>query len=277
MDYHHGKVDMPSLLATVLALAAIALPCVQGHSNFVALIHNGQKTGDWEYVRENTGGNGHIPPNTPDFICNIGGLNPTIMARTKTRTVAPGDSVGFTILQEFIHGGPVFAYLSKAPGSTTAAQYKGDGLWFKAYELTYTAITPTDGVVWASSVYDKSISAGRGMKNFTFTLPQNLPPGEYLLRAEHIALHNGGVVGGAQYYPGCAQLKVTGNGNGNPAPLVSLTNLYSPTDPGIVVNVYWPPLTSYTAPGPKTWPNACTDHTPNLIGKPNDGDCTPVR
>jgi hypothetical protein len=38
------------------------------------------------------------------------------------------------------------------------------------------------------------------------TIPRCLQNGEYLLRAEHIALHSAGSAGGAQFYISCAQL-----------------------------------------------------------------------
>jgi hypothetical protein len=47
----------------------------------------------------------------------------------------------------------------------------------------------------------------------------------YLLRPEHIALHDSS--GGAQFYIACAQLHVTNGENGTPGPLVSIPGVYS--------------------------------------------------
>ena len=49
----------------------------------------------------------------------------------------------------------------------------------------------------------------------------------YLLRIEHIALHDAYYFGGAQYYVACAQLEVTNGGNGSPGPLVSIPGVYN--------------------------------------------------
>jgi hypothetical protein len=46
-------------------------------------------------------------------------------------------------------------------------------------------------------------------------------------------------VGGAEFYPSCSQLKVTGNGSGAPkeSELVSLPGAYKKSDRGILVDV----------------------------------------
>ena len=85
------------------------------------------------------------------------------------------------------------------------------------------------------------------------TLPKSLPSGEYLLRGEHIALHSASTAGGAQFYLSCAQIKVENGGNGNPGPKVAFPGAYKATDPGIMINIYYPVPTSYTAPGPAVW------------------------
>lgn len=157
-------------------------------------------------------------------------------------------------------------YLSKAPGA--AQQYKGDGDWFKVYSLTTSNIT-NDPIFWAPFVNDK------GITDFTFTLPAALPSGQYLMRAEGLALHGAGTVGGAQWYIGCAQIDVTAGGSGSPSPKVKFPGAYTGSEPGVLLSIYWPPLRNYTTPGPAVWPNNCEDHTPNYFGKASDGDCTP--
>jgi hypothetical protein len=84
------------------------------------------------------------------------------------------------------------------------------------------------------------------------TIPKNTPSGDYLLRIEHIALHQASQTNGAQFYLSCAQIRVTNGGNGNPGPLVSFPGAYKSTDPGIKVNIY-SGATSYTPPGPAVW------------------------
>jgi len=58
-----------------------------------------------------------------------------------------------------------------------------------------------------------------GWKSFNFTIPKDIENGQYLLRAEHIAVHGAGTVGGAQFYVGCAQIAVTGATGKKPSPV----------------------------------------------------------
>ena len=80
-------------------------------------------------------------------------------------------------------------------------------------------------------------------------IPSSLKDGDYVLRTELIALHQAGTVEGAQNYPQCVNLRVTGGGNqalsgGQPA-----TSLYKPSDPGIVFHIA-AQLSRYPVPGP---------------------------
>lgn len=84
-------------------------------------------------------------------------------------------------------------------------------------------------------------------------LPASLPSGDYLLRVEQIGLHSASSEGGAQFYLACAQLTVENGGNGSPSPVVSFPGAYSPTDPGILIDIYYPVPTSYELPGPPVW------------------------
>lgn len=63
-----------------------------------------------------------------------------------------------------------------------------------------------------------------------FTLPSCIAAGQYLLRAEIIALHSAGSQGGAQFYMSCAQINVSGSGTKTGTAL-SFPGAYSATDP----------------------------------------------
>jgi endoglucanase len=78
-------------------------------------------------------------------------------------------------------------------------------------------------------------------------IPENIAPGNYVLRHELIALHGAHTEGGAQNYMQCINLQITGSGTAQPEGVLG-TELYTPTDPGILVDIY-NPLT-YTIPGP---------------------------
>lgn len=69
------------------------------------------------------------------------------------------------------------------------------------------------------------------------TLPSNIAPGNYIIRHEIVALHLGDKQGGAEFYPSCSQLHMSGSGTGAPTPaeLVKFPGAYSDSDPGIFV------------------------------------------
>lgn len=81
------------------------------------------------------------------------------------------------------------------------------------------------------------------------TIPSSIAPGNYVLRHEIIALHSADKPQGAQNYPQCINLQVTGSGTKTPAGIPA-TKFYTPTDPGILLSIYYPTLQNYTIPGP---------------------------
>ena len=83
-----------------------------------------------------------------------------------------------------------------APGSSNG---KGN-VWVKIASKGY------ENGRWATD----ELKANHGQHSFT--VPQ-LKPGDYLVRPEIVALHEGSKVGGAQLYMACIQLKVTGSGS----------------------------------------------------------------
>jgi len=81
------------------------------------------------------------------------------------------------------------------------------------------------------------------------TVP-DLAAGDYLVRSEIIALHEGDREGKAQFYNGCGQIKVTSAGKltiGSSA--ANIQSVYKSTDPGVLFNIYGG-ATSYKIPGP---------------------------
>ncbi|KAF2462869.1 uncharacterized protein BDR25DRAFT_385417 [Lindgomyces ingoldianus] len=232
-----------STLIFVSGLISTAL----AHWNYNNLIVNGKVVGSpYQYIRPTTNSNSPITDvGSTNMRCNQGGGSGS---STQTYTVKAGDEVGFGIADVFGHPGPQQVYLSKAP--STAATYDGSGSWVKIYSLTTSSIA-SDGIKWASD----------GIKSFRFTLPSSTPPGEYLLRAEGLALHGASTKGGAQFYIGCAQLKVTGSGSGSLNQSVKFPGAYTGSEPGILINLYWPTPTNYTVPGPAVWPSDTEQHS----------------
>ncbi|KAG8806491.1 hypothetical protein FRC18_006065 [Serendipita sp. 400] len=133
------------------------------------------------------------------------------------------------------HDGPVIVYMAKVDNALTASATSAR--WFKVAQL---GLISKD--VWGTD----SLNSNCG--KFTFTVPSCIPAGDYLIRAEVIALHVAGSVGGAQLYMSCYTVTVTGGGSASPA-TVSFPGAYSAQDPGILFNLYGS-YTSYTVPGP---------------------------
>ncbi|KAF1943092.1 hypothetical protein EJ02DRAFT_148062 [Clathrospora elynae] len=112
--------------------------------------------------------------------------------------------------------------------------------WFKIDELDNV------GGKWASEIM--------GANNMTheFTLPTGLASGDYLLRSEILALHGAQTVGGAQFYIGCAQLKINGTGSsGSCTPSIEIPGAYDENDESInIPNIYNGfDASTYKAPG----------------------------
>lgn len=141
------------------------------------------------------------------------------------------------------HYGPVMVYMSKVSDASTA---DGSAGFFKVFEGGW-AKNPSgasgDGDFWG--VKDMNRCCGR----VDVPVPAGLANGDYLVRAEVIALHTAGSSGGAQFYMTCYQITVTG-GTGTLSPAtVNFPGAYSASDPGILVNIHGP-MSSYTVPGP---------------------------
>ncbi|KAJ7654656.1 glycosyl hydrolase family 61-domain-containing protein [Mycena polygramma] len=157
---------------------------------------------------------------------------------TQLAAAKPGDVIelGWKTLAEggrwFHDVGPMMAYLAEC-GSEEACKGEGgfnasEAEWFKIDEQGVGA----DGT-WAQAKLDTGAPA-------TLTLPPTLAPGNYLLRFEIIALHTAQSPGGAEFYPACAQLSVSGSGTGKPSAseLVRLPGAYKATDKGILVAAF---------------------------------------
>ena len=148
---------------------------------------NGTTTPAWVNVRRTNNFNTQAPVTdvtSADFRCYDSQTNPT----AQTVTVPAGGQLGIMSDGTIYHPGVVNVYMARAPGDVSS--FAGDGqVWFKVYEIT----AETDG--------GKSIKfPAEGVPGVTFTLPRNLPSGQYLVRMEAIALHVAQSYGGAQFY-----------------------------------------------------------------------------
>ena len=178
--------------------------------------------------------------------------------------------------------GPIVAYLASCNGNCsefipTTAQF------FKIYEEGLDTSqkpnaagndhTPAGQGLWAQNriQYEDSWS--------WVTIPEDIKAGEYLLRHELIALHGANnAEQGAEYYPGCIQIKVTGGGDASPA-TTPANKLYSYADG--LVDIYSPApggIESYTIPGPPLYKSGGSSNPAPSSNEPasNNSDPTSV-
>ncbi|CAN8095243.1 unnamed protein product [Discula destructiva] len=170
----------------------------------------------------------------PDIICHKNADN----ADSITASVSAGGTVDFMWnTWPDTHIGPVLTYVA-ACGASCATVDKTTLEWVKIDEAGIdlgTQTWPTDALI---------------ANNFTYsiTVPSTLASGDYVFRHEIIALHSAGSEGGAQAYPFCINIAITGGGTDTPAGTLG-TALYKTTDPGILFNAYTD-ITEYIIPGP---------------------------
>ncbi|KAJ6587065.1 glycoside hydrolase [Mycena vulgaris] len=230
----------------VLALLAPAL--ARAHFTMQYVWVNGVDQGYNNFVRIPPSNNPVTDVTSTDLTCNVGGTSGTGVS---TLSIPAGTNLTFEWHQHTQrtgedpissgHKGAVLVYIAKAP--TTAAAFNGQGaVWTKIYQSGL--LTPSS-MTWATDVVNTN--SGR----HSVVVPASLPTGEYLVRAEIIALHVASTYPGAQIYIGCAQVKITSGGSAVP-PKVALPGAYHGTDPGITVNIY-NNLQNYTIPGPAVW------------------------
>ncbi|CAP67190.1 uncharacterized protein PODANS_1_22040 [Podospora anserina S mat+] len=227
------------------ALTALAAKEIAAHATFQQLWHGSSCA--------------RLPPsNSPvtnvggrDFVCNAGtrGVAGKCPVRAGgTVTVEMHQQTGDrSCSQEAIggaHYGPVQVYLSKVPDASTA-----DGTstgWFKILSNSWSKKAGGrvgDDDNWGS----KDLNACCGKMDVK--IPADIPSGDYLLRAESLALHAAGPSGGGQFYMTCYQITVSGGGNASPA-TVRLPGAYGASEGQVNIHAA---LTSYTAPGPAVY------------------------
>lgn len=225
-----------------LATVAAAIAFVSAHATFQELWINGVDAGS-SCARAPASNSPVTSVTSGDLACNANAASSPNVC-----TVQPGDRVTVEMHQQAgdrsceneaiggNHFGPVTVYMAGVDDATTAVGANAD--WFKVSEM---------GLVSNNPDYFGSQVLNDNCGHYTFTVP-DVAPGNYLLRAEVIALHVASGVGGAQFYPACFQLNVSGSGSAQP-PTVKIPGAYGAQDPGILINIYTQ-LNTYTVPGP---------------------------
>ena len=215
----------------LLGLVSLA----SGHAIFQRVKVNGADQGQLKGVRATSSNNPIENVNDGGFACNnnIAHKDNTII------TVPAGAQVG-AWYQHVIggpqgsndadnpiaasHKGPIIVYLAKVDNAASASA--SGQKWFKVAE------SGLSGGTWAVDTLIKNDGW------HYFTMPSCVAPGDYLMRVELIALHNAGSYPGAQFYMGCAQIKITGSGTNTGGQTVSFPGAYAASHPGITTSIY---------------------------------------
>lgn len=151
------------------------------------------------------------------------------------------------------HHGPMMHYLANA-GADFASVDKFKLKWNKIDQLGMIdpdhswnmSATQPAGYYAADQLI---VQGGR----WDFQVPEAIAKGNYVLRAETIAIHYSMLKDGTQHYPQCINIEVTEGGSDHLYGGVIGTQLYNPNEPGIgIFNVFstHPVLSNYSIPGP---------------------------
>jgi len=240
-------------IATFAGVAAL-LPLIAAHGYIATVVAGGQTYSDvsnpnWYYQQgskpQKAGwfalnqDNGFVSPSafgTSDEACHK-----SATAGTTEIAVTAGSTVTLTWnTWPDTHHGPVIDYLAKCSGACTSAS-AADLSFFKIDQAGLIDGSTAPGK-WAT---DTLIANGF---SWNVKIPADLAAGSYVLRHEIIALHSAGSENGAQSYPQCINLKVSGSGTAVGSGTKG-SALYNANDPGILFNLYSAPL-SYKIPGP---------------------------
>ncbi|KAH8898867.1 hypothetical protein GQ53DRAFT_878088 [Thozetella sp. PMI_491] len=239
----------------------MALLSVAGaHTTMFSVWVNGKDQGDGrsKYIRSPPNNNPVKDLTSPNVACNVNGGK----AGADFVPAAAGDTLTFewyhnTRGDDIIassHKGPIITYITAFTESDGS-----DADWTKIAE------DGLDGKDWA---VDKLIAA-KG--KWDVKLPASLKAGKYLVRQEVIGLHEADVAysknpaRGAQFYPSCVQVEVSGSGTVEPNQKFQFKTGYTEETPGIVYDIYSDKSAvspdvgaeaTYSIPGPGLWSEA---------------------
>lgn len=248
---------MPSFQSISLLTSLLAATRVAAHGHVTNVVVNGVSfagfdIGSFPYMDDpptvaawttpNTG-NGFVTDySSEDIICHQNATNAKGHVAVKA-----GDSINIKWTEwPESHHGPVIDYLAKCDGSCSTV----DKTKLKFFKIDGVGLVDNSEVpgTWGDDQLIKNDNS------WLVQIPESIAPGEYVLRHELIALHGAQTEGGAQNYPQCFNLLVSGSGTDEPEGVAG-TSLYKPDSPGIEVNIY-SSISSYTVPGPAQYTGA---------------------
>ncbi|KAF9651985.1 hypothetical protein BDM02DRAFT_325326 [Thelephora ganbajun] len=224
-----------------LALAAVAATViveVSAHTRVWSIWLSGsdQGAGAGRYILQPPTNNPVKNLTSSDIRCNVNGYSPVA-----TYVSTPAGGIVTTEWYHDYRGDDIIATSHKGPIRSNG----GGDIWVKIFHEGSTGH-------WAV----EKLLSNRG--KYDIPVPSNLAPGQYILRVEIIALHEADSLysqdpaRGAQFYPSCIQIQVTGSGSRTLPSGVSFPGAYSDSTPGIKWNIYDNNIDqrTYPIPGP---------------------------
>ncbi|KAH7106429.1 glycosyl hydrolase family 61-domain-containing protein [Auriculariales sp. MPI-PUGE-AT-0066] len=260
----------------VLLLGSTLVSFVAAHGSVSSFSANGQKwTGP--YPGSTTGDAPVRIISTLEPITDINGDSMSCgPGANPTASVVAEVTAGSDVIYEWRSGagtnwvhrwGPVMLYAFQCPGDASECAPPSDAQWFliNAAGADPQSDEVKDSIGWIQDRFHAGMAVPA-------RIPVNMPNGDFLLRHEVIALHNAQVVGGAEHYISCTQIRVSGGSDTSArdagAELVAIPGVYKKDDPGLLVNVFDSNMPgAYKMPGPAVFGEAGSG-TPTT-GKPN--------
>lgn len=237
-----------------LATALLARTA-SAHTVFSTVFVNDQRVGDGTCVRMDKDGTSATAPieglTGNDMACGRDG-NSAVAFSCPAETgdkltfqyrVSPDASKVGSLAAN--HKGPCAFYMKRVGADTTAS---GPG-WFKFFEHGYD--------VGAGKWCTETLRDNGGL--LSVTIPSGLPPGNYLVRSELLALHQA-YRNDPQYFVGCVQIFITTGAESTSglddipsAQRVSIPGYVNGDEPGLTFNIFADDAAGYVMAGPKVW------------------------
>ncbi|KAK4111745.1 lytic polysaccharide monooxygenase [Canariomyces notabilis] len=147
--------------------------------------------------------------------------------------------------------GPMTAWLARCETDCSDVDVNAVG-WFKIWEAGLLSGPNLAEGMW----YQKQFQRWDGSPAlWPVTIPATLRPGLYMIRHEILSIH---IDNRPQFYPECAHLNITGDGDAFPPAeyLLRFPGAYDKDDPSIKIDIYSEEnmhTTNYTIPGGPIW------------------------
>ncbi|APA12997.1 hypothetical protein SS1G_08493 [Sclerotinia sclerotiorum 1980 UF-70] len=137
------------------------------------------------------------------------------------------------------HKGPCAVYMKRVASAINDTAVGPD--WFKIWDEGYDNNTKK----WCT----EKLIQNNGY--LSVNIPSDLAGGYYLARPELLALHQADKTPpNPQFYVGCAQIYLNSAETSVPKATVSIPGYVNISDPSVLYNIWNPPPTPYTMPGP---------------------------